>query len=280
MYDLQPAGFLKWCLRLPSEYEQSRRENTLLWHGIAHICPKITTRSSFNANSILFLSLHRIRFPPAIKRLQKRDTIEMATQPTERLGCRLKPSLALTPQPLSAFRRAAPRPASPCKRRGPRRGGAGAPPGAYRGPGLPGTSARGPDRGGILWPRRAMRVKSRQGEPAPSGRCSPSCPSTAAPAGRCAKRDRPPRALPSRRACGECFRAAPRPPPPPAPAFQAGPGSPRGTSGRAARAGPPPRAGRAAGGGDGQCDSQTLPPPPPSGSGVCFKLMVAAAVPG
>lgn len=217
MYDLQPAGFLKWCLRLPSEYEQSRRENTLLWHGIAHICPKITTRSSFNANSILFLSLHRIRFPPAIKRLQKRDTIEMATQPTERLGCRLKPSLALTPQPLSAFRRAALRPASPCKRRGPRRGGAGAPPGAYRGPGLPGTSARGPDRGGILWPRRAMRVKSRQGEPVPSGRCSPSCPSTAAPAGRCAKRDRPPRALPSRRACGECFRAAPRPPPPPRP---------------------------------------------------------------
>lgn len=56
-----------------------------------------------------------------------------------------------------------PGPASPCKRRGPRGRGAGAPPGAYRGAGLPGTSALGPDRGGILWPRRAVRVKSRQG---------------------------------------------------------------------------------------------------------------------
>lgn len=85
MYDLQPAGFLKWCLRLPSEYEQTRRANTLLWHRNPSICPKITTRSSFNANSILFLSLHRIRFPPAIKCLQKRDTIEMARH-TARAG--------------------------------------------------------------------------------------------------------------------------------------------------------------------------------------------------
>lgn len=82
MYDLQPAGFLKWCLRLPSVYEQTRRANTLLWHRNPSTCPKITTRSSFYANSILFLSLHWIRFPPAIKCLQKRDTIEMAKHAT------------------------------------------------------------------------------------------------------------------------------------------------------------------------------------------------------
>lgn len=122
--------------------------------------------------------------------------------PTKRVGSRLKPSPAVTPQPLSAFRRAAPAPASPCKRRGPRGGGAGAPPGTHRGLMSPRTAHR--PRG------HSVASKGGGGErQAPSEHCSPSCPLTSAPGWVGL-----PRPLPSRRVCGERFRAAPRLPAP------------------------------------------------------------------
>lgn len=215
MYDLQPAGFLKWCLRLPSEYEQNRRENTLLWHGNPHICPKITTRSSFNANSILFLSLHWIRFPLAIKCLQNRDTIEMATHANR----------ALPPQPLSAFRGAHSTGAAPGRRN---RGTAGP---------LPGVGVASHCRPSAFRGLAAPWGCKQAGEPALRGYCSPSCPSTSAPTRRCGENDWPPWPFPSRLVWGAT--ASPNPPRTP----RAGPRAPLARSRSAARAGPAERDG-------------------------------------
>lgn len=153
--------------------------------------------------------------------------------PTELVGIRLKRSLVLTPQPLSAFRRAAPAPTSPCKRRGRGKGEGGAALAIYRGLGSPYTAHR-PRKHFVA--SKGNGGEKQAGESEPYGRCSPSCPSTSAPAGRWGGRNRPLRSLPSRRACGERCRAAPPPPSPAAP--QEGPGSPWGPSRRAARAGP------------------------------------------
>ena len=149
---------------------------------------------------------------------------------------------------------------------------------AARAPGRGSRGAGGHLGGAEVPPHRSPRSRPRghfvaskggggerqAAEPAPSGHCSPSCPSTSAPAGGCGGRHRPPRPLPSRRVCGERFWAAPRPPPsPPAPGHLRQGQALLGVQAaapplRGPRRGP---GGRAAGGGDGQWNSPVLPSP-------------------